>query len=240
MKTLIIALLLFLSHLTIYADLGNCIRYKAKFELKNGQNVEGYFTYATYDTLSFTFTDEAFQKFIDKLFIQNNDTLFLFLQLQSLIYPKPQYQGDFRFPLQAVVSNDIIKITKKDILVSHFLECLLPNGWKLNKENLGFYYCQWVIDELKQKEIDLLQQKPNAQLIVSNPSEYQDYYLLSYNFKIAENELKLLKERLISLNKIRLDCKESNSFICYQREYLKIKQELRKKDVILFTLVYDI
>ncbi|MFZ4740013.1 MAG: hypothetical protein ACOYLE_02490 [Bacteroidales bacterium] len=236
MKSLIIVLLLILSHLTIYADLGSCIRYKAKFELKNGQNVEGYFTCATYDTVSFKFTDKTFNKFIDDFFSLHSDTLILFLKFQPLIYPKQKDLGDARFPLQAVVSDDIIKITKKDILVSHFLGCLLPIGWKLNKENLGFYYCQWVIDELKQKEIDLLQQKPNAQLCVA--SDYQDYYLLSYNSKIGVNELKLFKKRLISLKKTILNCKESNSFICYQRKYLNIKQELREKNVILLTLAY--
>ena len=239
MRTLVLALLFFLSHLTLYADSGYCIRYKAKFELLNGKAVEGYFYYATSEPPTFKFTDDTFQKFIDKLFSQNSDTLVLYSKIQTLEYPQLPNSGDERYQFQTAVVNDIIKLSRKNVLTSHFIDYYPPSEWNLPKEKWVFYNIgQSIIVELTQKEIDLLQQKPIAQYIyVSNDTALvnYDYHLISYNnSKIIEKDLKTYNAQLNALNKAISDCKEWNSGICYQREYLQIKDELKSKNVILF------
>ncbi len=46
--------------------------------------------------LTFKFTDETFQNFIDNLFFHGRDTLALYSKIQTLEYPQLPYSGDWR------------------------------------------------------------------------------------------------------------------------------------------------
>ncbi len=237
MKRFLWTLLLTVFAFGVYADTGNCIKYKARFELRNGQFIDGYFYYATWDTLTFKFTDKSFSNFLDGLFSRNGDTLMLFLRIQTLKYPKLPPTGEGQFQYQAATEKDIRIITKMDIVASHFIDYFPPDEWNRTKENWIFGCSgQNIQYDLTQAEINLLQQKPNAQYTYVSYDETNnfDYQLLSYNPKVTEQDLILISERLKELNKITKECTEGNSYICYKREYEKIKNELHEKNVIVF------
>lgn len=241
MKKFLWAVVFFFSFTLLYADSGECIKYKARFKLRNGRSVVGYFNYCTYDSLIFKFTDKSFNTFIDKILSEPNeprDTLLIFLKIQTLKYPKVPPAAEGQFQYQAAAKKDILKIPHRDIVTSHFIEYLPPFEWNLSKEHWIFGCSErHVIEELTQREIDLLQHPPVAyyNCIASGEVIQYEYELLSYNSKINEKELFLFCERLKGLDSVLKNCTDlQNKYACYEREYNKIKKELMEKNVILF------
>lgn len=240
MKKLIVTLLFVVWHLSIYASLGNSIWYKAKFELKSGKAVEGYFCFASYDLVKFKFSDKEFNMFIEN-YLKSSDTLRLILKFQAMKYPQAKFVEDGQTKLKAVVAEDIVKLCKKDIITSHYLGFLKNDNEYINfKSTKSYWDDPRIIDELNQQEIDSLQYKPVATYKITQIIEYEDYYLLSYNKTIKEKELIAYKKRFIALKKMQDNCKDKNSYICFIKEYTKIKQELRNKNVVIFGLVWII
>ena len=240
MKKLIVTLLFVVWHLSIYASLGNSIWYKAKFELKSGKAVEGYFCFASYDLVKFKFSDKEFNMFIEN-YLKSSDTLRLILKFQAMKYPQAKFVEDGQTKLKAVVAEDIVKLCKKDIITSHYLGFLKNDNEYINfKSTKSYWDDPRIIDELNQQEIDSLQYKPVATYKITQIIEYVDYYLLSYNKTIKEKELIAYKKRFIALKKMQDNCKDKNSYICFIKEYTKIKQELRNKNVVIFGLVWII
>ena len=238
MKKLIVTLLFVVWHLSIYASLGNCIWYKAKFELKSGKAVEGYFCFPSWDLVKFKFTEKEFNKFIEN-YLKSRDTLRLILKFQALKYPHAKYVEDGQTKLKAVIAEDIVKLCKNDIITSHYLGFLKNDNEYINYKSTKSYWDDpRIIDELNQQEIDSLQYKPVATYKITRIIEYEDYYLLSYNKAIKEKELLAYKKRFIALKKMWDNCKDKNSSICFIKEYTKIKQELRNKNVVMFGLVW--
>lgn len=238
MKKLIVTLLFVVWHLSIYASLGNCIWYNAKFELKSGKAVEGYFCFPSWDLVKFKFTEKEFNMFIEN-YLKSRDTLRLILKFQALKYPQAKYVEDGQTKLKAVVAEDIVKLCKKDIITSHYLGFLKNDNEYINYKSTKSYWDDpRIIDELNQQEIDSLQYKPFATYKITEIIENEDYYLLSYNKAIKEKELLAYKKRFIALKKIHDNCNDKKSYISFIREYAEIKQELRNKNIVLFGLVW--
>lgn len=229
-------MLFLFSSVLLFADAGYCILYKAKFNLKNGQSVTGYFRYSTYDSLKLNFTEKAFNSFVDKLFENGNDTLLIFLRIQSLKYPKIA-NGTEEYLFPAIVEEDIYRLTRNDIISSHFLD-YLPHFEKDNSDMNLFLDCgaNSLISELNQNEIDLLQKPPVAYYycIPRNKIVEEAYELLSYNPEINESDLILCCDRFKKLDDIMKNCKERNLAPCYLSEYSKIKKEFAERKIVLF------
>ena len=204
--------------------------------MKDGKEASGYFYYSTEDSLTFKFTDEEFALFVDRLFRGADDTLILYRKLHTLKYPEIPPSGEGQYQFQAAAKEDILKLTRKDILTSYFIGFLPPDEWNVDHDH-WFFECngQYVIQELAENEIALLQQKPVAQYSYACYNEYSsyDYHLVSYNTEIGEGNLTAYKEQLRALSKVIAECKKPDTRICYEKEYMKIKEDLRSKKVIL-------
>jgi hypothetical protein len=241
LKRLSLTIVFLLSVLQLFADTGNCIKYKATLKLKGGQSVTGYIFYATYDSLTFHFTDSDFMKFIHQVMSLpgNDDTLNVFLKIQTLKYPQIQPLAGVTYQYQAATKGDIVKLTKEEIISAHCIDYFPADASDVPKDSAKYFNCSlWRIHtEFTQKEIDLLQKHPVSEYSCSDSSAANEegYSILCYSPRITKKDLVSICERLKKINEESKHCKEGNNYICYLCEFTKLKSEVSGENIILFS-----
>ncbi len=223
-------------------DLGACIRYQVKIISSKDEIVEGVFQHATYNPI-FKFSQIGFREFLDS--VAYNDTIILYKKIHQLAYPRGYYKGINCIPnLNAIALEDIVEVPVRNI-VNADLEGYEPcDNCTSNNENTGFNFNgRSTITELTRGEITLLQQKPEASYQFWYPDSedepsfgYGSYQILSYNMQIGIDSLKEIGSDLIQADIEDARRDTYNSYAGRQKRYKELKEGLRQKNVVLFTI----
>ena len=223
-------------------DLGVCIRYQVKIVSSENEIKEGVFEHVTFHP-TFKFSGSEFREFIDS--VAYGDTLTLYRKIHQLAYPNDYHEGINCIPnLYAIAQEDAVKIPCTEMSEAH-LESYEPcDNWTSNDERAGFSFNGMsTINELTKEEIILLQQKPEASYQFWYPDSedqfyfgYGSYQMLSYNKEIGMKILENMGDQLI-----REDIKDIRqgayaSYANRKERYQTLKEDLRRKNVILFTI----
>nr|WKN37836.1 hypothetical protein K4G66_03825 [Tunicatimonas sp. TK19036] len=223
-------------------DLGSCIRYQVTITTSENEIIEGIFQHATYFPI-FKFSEIGFKEFIDS--VAYNDTITIYRKVHQLTYPNNDNRGLNCVPvLYAIAQEDIVKIPSSNILKADLKGYEPCDNCTSNNEKAGFdFNGRSTITELTSEEIKLLQQNPEASYQFWYPDSeeepifgYGSYQILSYNKKIGINSLKEIANTLVKadIEDARLDA--YNSYAGRQKRYKELKENLRRKNVILFTV----
>lgn len=221
-------------------DLGACIRYQVEITTSENNTEEGIFQHATFNPV-FKFSGTEFKEFLDS--VAYHDTVTLYKEIYPLAYPKDYYKGLNCIPnLYAIAQEDIIEIPSSKISEAVLKSYEPCDNCTSNNEQAGFAFNGMsTIKELTKKEILLLQQKPTASYQFWYPDSenqpyfgYGSYQILSYNEAIELEALKEIGGQLIQAD--IEDVRQDNSYADRQKRYRELKEDLRQKDIVLFTI----
>lgn len=235
-KFLIVLLSSFLYNTNKPTDGGNCVRYNVSVTLKSGQCLDGIIPHGTYEP-KFDFQNQEFKQFLDSIF--RSDTITMYKQIHEFTLPSEYYgQGIGCKPnLYAVTSEDMIRIPENEIITADMLSYAPCHNCTSNDERSGFTFSGLtLIEELTDKELEMLQTKPVAYHQFWYPDSYfgyGSYQIISYNKEIELTELQEIASKLIEDD---MEAVKNNTHRYNQQRYQQLKEELREKSVILFTI----
>lgn len=234
----IILLLTFGVFEKVFSDAGNCVKYDADIQLIDGQRIRGFVYVVGYEK-KFQFKDISFLDYLNK----NNpsDTLYIFKNITKLKFPITNDGNEkCQFHFDAATTDNILKILKKKIKTINVLSYTVCNNCDLADEETGYYWngiYPTVITELTKAEIDLLQTNPVASISFGHDIEdnTDGYWMISYSSDHKHSDLEKLKnEFLLGTDKLL----KENKWNIVQERYKVLKNELRKKKVIIFKIGY--
>jgi len=222
----------------VFSDAGNCVKYDVDIQLIGGQRLRG-FVYAGGYEKRFQFKDVSFLDYLKK----NNpsDTLHIFKNVRQLKFPTTN-EGNEKcvFHFDATTDDNDIKILKKKIKTIKVVSYSVCNNCDVANEETGYYWngiYPTVITELTKTEIDLLQTKPIATVNFGHDIENNTdgYWMISYSLGYKQADLEKLKnDFLLEADKLLRE----NKWDVVQDKYKILKNELRKKKIILFKIGY--
>ena len=221
-------------------DVGSCVRYKVELQTHNNTQFIGFIQIHSFDPFV-EISDLHFFDYLKKdLAKKNLDTFTLYKNIQTIEYPKLKSQT-YGFKYSASSQRDIVEVNIDKIKSIHLLD-IGPcehgdfSSIKRNspRDNFLVNYHHWIIEELTQSEINMLQTKP--QLLISRESplsmnEWDRMYVLCYDKFITESELNQLCSGLYlsvsedAVPEIELSERRIN-------HYNRVKNELRGKKII--------
>jgi hypothetical protein len=237
----VFAVVLFVFNLTdSFCDVGNCVRYKVELILDDGSQRTGYIQIVTYDPM-IELDNSLFLTHLKKdLVRKNRDSFALYKRIQTIEFPKLEFQN-FGFKYSAAGKNDTVLVNIERIKYLHLLDiCGCEHGdfseikRRNPKDKFLIKYHHWIIDELTQWEIDMLQTKPAFLINRESPlsgSGVDSLFVLCYDNSISESKLNQLSSGLyLDIS----DDKAPEKELLERRieHYNKVKEDLRRKKII--------
>jgi hypothetical protein len=198
--------------------------YKAKFNLKNGNDITGYFRYFNYDIApKYTFSNDDFLVFLKKESKDTNDTIEVYSKLQNLNILNTNFP-DYKF--SSVVKKDLYRFNINQIINVEFI-----SGCKCETSDKNCI----VIKEFNQNEISKIQSgevkfihsisDPNG---VLSPESGNLHIVIGKAGSISNGDF----EKKINLLYLKKDF-----FYDFDiPKYILLKEELRRKGILLLTL----
>jgi hypothetical protein len=235
------AVIFFVFNLTnSFCDVGSCVRYEVELILNDGSQSTGSIQLATYDPM-IELDDLLFFTHLKKdLARKNRNSFTLYKKIQTIEFPKLEFQT-YGFKYSATVKKDIFIVNIEKIKKIRLLDiCACEHGDFSEikrgnpKDRFLINYHHWIIEELTQSEIDMLQAKPEFQIDRESPlsdSGVDRLFVLCYDKSISESKLSQLSSGLylnISDNKIT----EKELLKRKIEHYKKAKEDLRGKKII--------
>jgi len=216
----------------IYGGGWTCQRFKLEINTAN-ETITGYIE------LGDKFRDckeNEILNYINENYKPPYDTITLYDTIYNLNYPTMR-----GYKLTAILKQDISKVAVADIKNINFINKSTCQEWteKRDTNNYEHYYA-WIghttpIPELTLNEIELLQTKPIFQKSFVDPlSIYSGYYVISYADNISKEKIDSIIEKFNDIIKNYTDDISKYKFLT--KEYLKLKNELRKKKIIIFKI----
>ena len=158
-----------------FCDVGNCVRYKVEIFLNDGSQSTGFIQIASYDPM-IERDDSLFLTYLkEDLGRKKQESFTLYKKIQTIEFPKLEYQT-YGFKFSAAVKEDIVFINKGKIENIRLLDIYGCehgdfSGIKRRhpKDAFLIHYHHWIIQELTQKEIDMLQTRPAALISRESP-----------------------------------------------------------------------
>lgn len=224
-----------------FAGGATCYKYKVKLEYNN-QTLTGFICYidAIYNK-----NECDFLTFI-KQQQQNLDTITFYKALFDLDYPQIEGLNKDRYKLIATTNDKIINLKVSSISKMELLQTLPCNFCFPDKNNCEYWVGHNVIiTELNEGEIKLLNQKPLFTKI-SNVAinEYSTIYFVCYSTKTTEDFLEKYITDFDSKFKVSMINDElfytPEEYQFFQAEYIKLKEDLRKINIVVFRLYFDV
>jgi len=224
-------LILLIMPCKLWADGGNCVKYKVTMCLNTNKTITGFLLIGSYEP-RFEFKDLTL---IDYLKSLHRDTLELYTEIKELVYPITNYSPNCDYHYDAISKKAIIKVSPNDI---KSIDLLDYSG--CNKCDKDFYYSGLEpIFELNDKEIRLLQSKPIADSSFSYNAEMNPnlIWIISYNKDYGKNKIRQIW--FDYFNQVKPYIAKENWKLVTQN-YLDLKTRLRKLDIIVFEIIYSI
>lgn len=235
MRLLILITILILGlYKPVFSDAGHCAKYDVELQLIDGQKISGT-VYVLTSELRFQFKEISFLEYLKR----NNspDTLYVYKNIRQLKFPNTsQGINQCHFYFNATTKDNEFKILKKTIKTARLISYSICNNCDNPDEKNGYYWngiYPTIITELMQTEIDLLETTPIATVNFGHNirNNTDRYWLISYSQKYKETDLEDLKnEFLFATDKLL----KTSKWSIVQVKYEMLKNELRKKNVILF------
>lgn len=223
-----------------FCDVGNCVRYEVELFLNDGSQLTGFIQIASYDPM-IEFDDSLFWTYLkEDLRKKKQESFTLYKKIQTIEFPKLEYQT-YGFKFSAAVKEDIAFIHSGKIENIRLLDiCGCEHGdfseikRRNPKDAFLINYHHWIIEELTQREIDMLQTKPELMISRESPLSVggiDRLFVLCYDESVSESELNVLSSRLyLNISDAKIPEKE-----LYERKiehYNKVKKELRSQKII--------
>jgi hypothetical protein len=219
-----------------YADNGNCIKYKVSITLIDNEVVHGYVICQTYNP-RFEFPNNDFKSYVIKESL-NQDMLTVYSKIYDVDFPKiGDDNAECDLVFNASPSHYIRTIHKDDIQEIDFEQYSTCNNCDNPDVATGYPwngYYPVVVNELTMKEIYKLREDPVAitQFVLPG-SDVSLYFLISYNERVDNKEIKSLSSEFMSQINDRKNMNKSSLVSDYYDEF---KSDLRKRNVILLKL----
>jgi hypothetical protein len=223
-----------------FCDVGNCVRYEVELFLDDGSQLTGFIQIASYDPM-IELDDSLFSAYLkEDLRRKKQESFTLYKKIQTIEFPKLEYQT-YGFKFSAAVKEDIAFVNSGKIENIRLLDiCGCEHGdfseikRRTPKDAFLINYHHWIIDELTQSEIDMLQTKPELMISRESPLSVGDIdrlFVLCYDESVSESELNELGSRLF-LNISDVKVPQKDLYEKRIQHYNKVKEELRKKKII--------
>ena len=223
-----------------FCDVGSCVRYKVELVLNDGSLLTGYVQIVAFDPM-IELDNELFFAYLRKDVERRNlDSFTLYKRIQTIEFPRLESQT-FGFKYSAAVKEDIFSVDPEEIKGIHLHElCPCEHGdiselkTRRPEDVFLIHYHHWVIEELTQVEIDLLQTEPVFTIDRESPLSVEGIdrlYVFCYDPSIPESEFNRLASGLYS----NLSSDKESPQKSWQekiRHYKQVKEELRKKKII--------
>jgi hypothetical protein len=214
----------------LWADGGNCVKYKVKIHLKTNKTVAGFLLIGSYEP-RFEFKDLSFVDYLKSL---HCDTFDIYTEIKELVYPISNYSPNCDYHYVAIPKRAIVKVSPNDI---KSIELLGYSGCNICDKD---YYFNGLnpIFELSDKEIGLLQTKPIADSSFSYNSEMNPnlIWIISYNKEYDQNKIRQIWFDYFNQVKSYI---EKDNWKMATKNYLDLKNGLRKFDIIVFEIIYS-
>ncbi len=223
-----------------FCDVGNCVRYEVELFLNDGSQLTGFIQIASYDPM-IELDDSLFWTYLKQdLERKKQESFALYKKIQTIEFPKLEYQT-YGFKFSVAVKEDIAFIHSGKIENIRLLDiCGCEHGdfseikRRTPKDAFLIHYHHWIIEELTQSEIDMLQTKPELMISRESPLSVGDVdrlFVLCYDESVTESELNDLSSRLfMNISDVKVPQKD-----LYERKiehYLKVKENLRRQKII--------
>jgi hypothetical protein len=232
--------LLVLNLIDSFCDVGNCVRYKVELRTYDNAQLIGFIQIFSYDPMV-EIDDLVFFDYLKKdLAKKNQDTFTLYKKIQTIEYPKLEFQT-YGFKYSATSKRDILEVnieTIKSIQLLDIGPCEHGDFSSIKrsspKDNFLINYFHWIIEELTQDEIDMLQTKPEFLIGRESPLSMNGVdrlFVLCYDKSMTESELNQLCSGLYF--SVADDAvPEKELFERKINHYNKVKNDLRRKKII--------
>ena len=223
-----------------FCDVGNCVRYKVELFLNDGSQLTGFIQIASYDPM-IELDDSLFLTYLkEDLERRKLESFTLYKKIQTIEFPKLEYQT-YGFKFSAAIKEDIAVIKVERIKSIHLLDiCGCEHGdfseikRRNPKDAFLINYHHWIIGELTQSEIDMLQTKPEVMITRESPLSVEGIdrlFVLCYDESVSESKLNELSSRLyLKISDVKVPQED-----LYERKiehYYKIKENLRRQRII--------
>jgi hypothetical protein len=215
----------------LWADGGNCVKYKVTIYLNTNKTITGFLLIGSYEP-RFEFKDLSLIDYIKSL---HRDTLELYTEIKELVYPTTNYSPNCDYHYDAISIKAVIKVSPNDI---KSIDLLGYSG--CNKCDKDFYFSGLEpIFELNDKEIRLLQSKPIADSSFSYNAEMNPnlIWIISYNKDYGKDKIGQIWFEYFNQVKPYIEKENWKPVI---KNYLDLKNRLRKLDIIVFEIIYSI
>ena len=238
---IVLALIVLALNVTFsFCDVGNCVRYEVELFLNDGNQLTGFFQIASYDPM-IELDDSLFLTYLkEDLGRKKQESFTLYKKIQTIEFPKLEYQT-YGFKFSAAVKEDIAFINSGKIENIRLLDiCGCEHGdfseikRRNPKDTFLINYHHWIIEELTQSEIDMLQTKPELMINRESPLSVggiDRLFVLCYDESVSESKLNELSSRLyLNISDVKVPQKD-----LYERKiehYNKVKENLRRKKII--------
>jgi len=227
MRTSLITFILTFIVTTSFADIGNCYKYKVRFELKDNKEITGFYLFPTFDDYF-----KNINSFDTILSFVNNSWTDSITIIETIVSIDNIRIDDRYYSINALPENSTIKICLEDIIRTKIIDCTPCCKHKKEPEIDNSYIgCSIaVIDELSNYEIDKLKsQRPIVSFIYRDCPDDALFRLvvLSYNKDLNKNDLlEIIKQDYCQ--------KVNNSTGDYFENYNRFKDCLRNDNIIVF------
>jgi hypothetical protein len=221
--------------------MGSCALYKCAIETKSGNKLVGYIQNEFY---ALPKTEKELLNHLQG--IVNNDSsaiIKVYSKIQTIEYPKFPHSDKFKYSAVTIEDTQMVKasdIKSINLIRMTSCECIQDEKtgkFAYSKSDFLIKYSHFLIDELTQREIDLLNsRKPIfTHQIQIDKSDMDLVTVLNYNSELTKQEFKILAEKLKFPKRENQTWRECNKL----REiyYEKVKRALRKKEIVLILLV---
>ena len=211
-------------------DVGSCARYKVNLIFDKGDSLVCFIQLTSYDDNLKSLSNEEILKHIKEQY--RSDTLTIYKRIQTINYPEGNNYYGFKYSAVAnedrvvVKVNSISRIRKSDVFRCEYGK--FPEG-----DRYGIHFTSQVIEDLSQKEIDLLQTKPYSQINIPSPSQFDVDVCLNYNRNISEELLNKLCDLYLN-NEKNLPYKEFEEL--QKKHYEETKRKLQNRNIIVIHL----
>ncbi len=235
-KIIIIALFLIFQLNLSYGGGNTCYRFKVEIETMD-DTITGYVGLG--DNFR-TYKDFEILKYLNDYYKNRPEGIVVYDTIYNLNYPKMN-----GYKLTAVLDKDKKNVAVEKIRrINILMKCPCQEWTEHRDENNHERFYAWVghtmlISELTSQEIELLQKEPKHMISFGDPlSEYSGYYLLSYNDTFTKDEI----NKIIDDFKVSITTYSGNKskYVFQREEYAKLKNQLRKEQIIFFRMDDDV
>jgi hypothetical protein len=166
-----------------FAEVGSCARYKINILLANSTLLDGYIHFVDYGSVE-TFNEEQLLNRLKGKATSGN--IKLYSRIQTINYPQGNKHYEFKY--SAATPSDKIIIDINQISRIRILKIAQCESGKFKANDFNIKFTTQIIDDLTQKEIDYLQEKPVSLLKFNVPDTYDSVFCLNYDKSMSNNK----------------------------------------------------